>query len=162
MYGGGSVGLMGVIADTVLEAGGEVIGVIPEKLQQLEVGHRRLSETYVVDGMHPRKMLMSQLADAFVALPGGFGTLEEVFETTTGVQLNYVLKPIGLLNVGGFYDHLLRYLDHARGEGFIRSLHRDILRVSDDPAALLDDLATYPIPRLAEWIGPAAPPLGQP
>lgn len=152
VYGGGSVGLMGVVADAALAAGGRVIGVIPEKLERLELGHRGLSERYVVDGMHSRKMLMAQLSDAFMALPGGWGTMEELFEVLTWTQLNYFLKPVGVLNVGGYYDALLAWADHAAAEGFIRPLHRGLLRASADPAALLDDLATCEIPELGRWI----------
>lgn len=152
VYGGGSVGLMGVVADAALGAGGRVIGVIPEKLDRLELGHQGLSERYVVDGMHSRKMLMAQLSDAFVALPGGWGTMEELFEVITWSQLNYFLKPVGVLNVAGYYDALLAWADHAAQEGFVRPMHRGLLRANADPEALLEDLATCEIPELGRWI----------
>lgn len=152
VFGGGSVGLMGVLADAALAAGGRVIGVIPEKLQQLELGHRGVQTLHVVDGMHTRKKQMSDLADGFIALPGGWGTMEELFEVLTWTQLNYFVKPVGLLNVGGFYDPLLAWADHAAAEGFIRPLHRGLLRAATDPEVLLDDLATCEIPTLDRWI----------
>ena len=152
VYGGGRVGLMGEVANAALAAGGQVIGVIPEKLRALEVGHDGLSELFVVDSMHTRKAMMAQLSDAFIALPGGFGTLVELFEVTTWTQLNYHTKPVGLLNVAGFYDHLLAHLDRAAAEGFIRPLHRPLIVDHTDPAALLDALVVAEIPALARWI----------
>lgn len=152
VFGGGSVGLMGVLADEALARGGRVIGVIPEKLQALELGHPGVQELRVVDGMHTRKKTMSDLADGFIALPGGWGTMEELFEVLTWTQLNYFVKPVGLLNVGGFYDPLLAWADHAAAEGFIRPLHRGLLRAATTPEALLDDLATCDIPTLDRWI----------
>lgn len=152
VYGGGSVGLMGVLADAALAAGGEVIGVIPEKLAGLELGHERLTELIVVDSMHARKMAMARLSDAFLALPGGFGTLEEIFEVTTWTQLNYHVKPVGLLNVAGFYDSLLAFLDQAGERGFIRPLHRGLLVSATEPDTLLDALANAQIPALAKWL----------
>jgi len=152
VFGGGSVGLMGVVADEALACGGRVIGVIPEKLQALELGHSRVQDLRVVDGMHTRKKMMSDLADAFVALPGGWGTMEELFEVLTWTQLNYFVKPVGVLNVGGYYDPLLAWADRAATEGFIRPLHRGLLRSSDNPEALLDDLSTCEIPTLERWI----------
>lgn len=152
VYGGGSIGLMGVVADAALAAGGEVIGVIPEKLASLELGHEGLTELIVVDSMHARKLAMAQLSDAFVALPGGFGTLEEIFEVTTWTQLNYHLKPVGLLNVAGFYDHLLAYLTHAGEQGFIRPVHQGLLTSATGPEELLERMATMEIPALARWM----------
>jgi len=152
VYGGGRIGLMGVLADAALAAGGQVYGVIPEKLRALEVGHEGLTELFVTDSMHARKLVMAQLSDAFIAMPGGYGTLEELFEVTTWTQLNYQEKPVGLLNVGGFFDPLLAYLGHAADEGFIRPIHRDLIAHAADPATLLERLANAEIPHLAKWI----------
>lgn len=148
VYGGGSVGLMGEVADAALAAGGEVVGVIPEKLRDLELGHTGLTELVVVETMHQRKMAMAERADAFVALPGGWGTLEEIFEVTTWTQLEYHRKPVGLLNADGYYDHLVAFVSHAADLGFIREEHQGLLRVAGDCAALLDDLARCELPAL--------------
>lgn len=153
VYGGGRVGLMGEVADGALERGGQVFGVIPQKLQGLEVGHSGCTELFVVDSMHARKAMMANLADGFVALPGGFGTLEEIVEVTTMAILNYHHKPVGLLNVDGFFDHLLAFVHHAGDLGFIRPQHRDILAVADDPEAMLEALAASQIPKVEDWIG---------
>ena len=147
VYGGGKVGLMGEVADAALRAGGQVLGVIPQKLRDVEVGHEGLTELFVVDSMHARKMMMAQLSDAFIALPGGFGTLEELFEATTWSQLGYHRKPVGLLNAAGYYDHLLAFLDHGVAEGFIRAQHRPLLQAAPDIATLLDALARAEIPQ---------------
>jgi uncharacterized protein (TIGR00730 family) len=152
VYGGGRVGLMGEVADAALAAGGEVFGVIPDKLQQLELGHAGCTELFVVDSMHTRKMMMAQLSDAFIALPGGFGTMEEIFEATTWTQLNFHKKPVGLLNTDGFYDFLLAWISHARGQGFIKDIHSDLLTAHEDPETLLGALATLEIPDLKKWI----------
>ena len=152
VYGGGRVGSMGRLADGALSRGGEVIGVIPEKLKALELAHHGVTRLEVVDGMHPRKLRMSELADAFVAMPGGYGTLEELFEVTTWTQLRYHVKPIGLLNVNGFWNHLLAFLDHAQGEGFIRDVHRGLVVCEDDPTRLLDAMARVHVPDLGTWI----------
>ena len=152
VFGGGSVGLMGEIADTVLQLGGEVYGVIPRKLKELEVGHDGCTELFVVDGMHARKLMMSQLADAFIALPGGFGTMEELFEVTTWTQLEYQQKPVGVLNVRGYYDPMLQWIAHANREGFIRDLHQDLILSKDAPNDLLDALELAQLPELARWI----------
>lgn len=159
VFGGGSVGLMGALADAALAEGVEVIGVIPKKLMDLELGHRGVTELVVVDTMHERKHRMAELSDAFVALPGGWGTLEEIFEVTTWTQLGYHEKPVGLLNAGGYYDHLITFLDHAAELGFIRPAHRPILQASADPDQLLDQLAVVDLPRLdgAVLRGPAGP-----
>lgn len=141
VYGGGHVGLMGVIADAALAAGGEVIGVIPEQLRQQEVAHDGLSELHVVTDMHERKALMANLADGFIALPGGLGTLEELSEMLTWQQLGIHTKPIGLLNAGGYYDALLAFLDRAVTDGYVRTSDRQRLRVADTAAALLELLA---------------------
>lgn len=153
VFGGGRVGLMGQVADAALEAGAEVVGVIPEKLQTLELGHQGISELIVVPDMHERKRRMAELSDAFIALPGGWGTLEELAEATTWSQLNYHLKPVGVLDVGGFYRGLLEFIGHAADEGFIRTIHRDMLQVADDPDDLLDRLERVHVPELSEWLG---------
>ena len=152
VFGGGRVGLMGAVADGALAAGGEVVGVIPEKLRDLEVAHGGLTRLEVVDGMHPRKLRMTELADAFVALPGGFGTLDELFEVVTWNQLEYHHKPVGLLDVNGFFGPLVAYLDHAVQEGFVRGLHRRILVHDADPARLFAAMAQAEIPRISQWI----------
>ncbi|MES2924823.1 MAG: TIGR00730 family Rossman fold protein [Verrucomicrobiota bacterium] len=141
VYGGGSVGLMGVLADSALAAGGEVIGVISRAMIAEERAHHGLTELIPVDSMHERKDRMAQLADSFVALPGGIGTLEEVIEVFTWLQLGLHLKPVGLLNVGGFYDPLLQLLDHMRDERFLTPAHRAMLAVERDSESLLDRLA---------------------
>lgn len=140
VYGGGGIGLMRHLADTVLRGGGPVLGVIPRALMDAEVGHRGLTELRVVDGMHERKALMAQRASAFVAMPGGYGTLEEIFEAIAWAQLQIHDRPIGLLNTAGYYDHLLSFLDHAVGEGFLGPGHRGLLRVATEPGGLLDEL----------------------
>ena len=141
IYGGGHVGMMGALADSALAAGGEVVGVIPEHLMRPEVAHQGLTELRVVDSMHTRKRLMASRADAFVVLPGGYGTFEEMFEMVTWRQLQLQAKPVGLLNVAGYFDHLLAFLRHAAQEEFIRAAHRDLLTVADDIATLLPALA---------------------
>lgn len=141
VYGGGNVGLMGATADAALAAGGEVVGVIPERLMNREVGHRGLTELHVVDTMHERKRVMAELASAFVALPGGIGTLEELFEVWTWRHLGYHDQPIGLLNVSSFYDPLLTFMRHTRESGFVDDEQQAMLTVSADPAELLDRLA---------------------
>lgn len=138
VYGGGNVGLMGVLADTVLAAGGELIGVIPDALVSRELAHRGVTEMIVVEGMHLRKARMNELSDGFIALPGGFGTLEELFEVISWSQLDIHRKPVGLLNVGGYYDPLVRLLDRAVTEGFMKVEHRDLLLVAEEPKQLLD------------------------
>lgn len=140
VYGGGSVGLMGVIADAVLADGGEVIGVIPESLATEELLHPGVADMRVVSSMHARKALMAELSDAFVAMPGGFGTFEEFFEVVTWSQLRLHRKLTGLLNVGGYYDPLVRLVDHAVQEGFIKPKHRSLLVVEERPEMLLDRL----------------------
>ena len=141
VYGGGNVGLMGATADAALAAGGEVVGVIPERLMNREVGHRGLTELHVVETMHERKRVMAELAAAFVALPGGIGTLEELFEVWTWRHLGYHDQPIGLLNVNGFYDPLLAFMACTREAGFVDDLQQAMLTVSADPAQLLDRLS---------------------
>ncbi|TCK03519.1 TIGR00730 family Rossman fold protein [Marinobacterium mangrovicola] len=138
VYGGGSVGLMGAVADGVMSAGGEVTGVIPESLFKAEVAHQQLTSLEVVPDMHARKARMASLADAFIALPGGIGTFEELFEVWTWAQLGYHDKPVALLNVDNFYDPLLGFLDHTRRQGFIHDQCRSLLRVEEEIPALLD------------------------
>lgn len=159
VFGGGSVGLMGELADAALAAGSEVIGVIPRKLLDLELGHRGVSELVVVETMHERKHRMAELSDGFVALPGGWGTLEEIFEVTTWTQLGYHEKPVGLLNADGYYDQLLAFLDQSTELGFIRPQHRPILQAANDPDELLDRLEVVELPRLdgAVLRSPAGP-----
>ena len=140
VYGGGKVGLMGIVANAVLEAGGRVVGVIPRKLMEREVGHTGLSETHIVDTMHQRKQLMAERADAFLALPGGIGTLEELFEVWTWRQIGYHDQPIGLLNVGGFYDGMLAFLKHTVQAGFLDLKQVESLHIAAEPAPLLDRL----------------------
>ncbi|CAG9165339.1 Putative cytokinin riboside 5'-monophosphate phosphoribohydrolase [Cupriavidus laharis] len=151
VYGGGKVGLMGVVADAVLEHGGTAIGIIPDALMQKEVGHRGLTELHVVRNMHERKQMMADRADAFIAMPGGVGTFEELFETFTWLQLGYHAKPVGLLNVAGFYDGMLGFLSHAVQEGFLKQVHADLLHVAGTPAALLTKLTDAPRVRVDKW-----------
>ena len=143
VYGGGAVGLMGTVADAALAAGGEVIGVIPQSLMDAEIGHKGLTRLEVVDGMHARKARMAELSDAFIALPGGLGTLEELFEVWTWGQLGYHSKPLGLLEVNSFYDKLTDFLDHLVEERFVRDQHRGMLQVGGHPATLLDRLEAW-------------------
>ncbi|MCA2998840.1 MAG: TIGR00730 family Rossman fold protein [Burkholderiales bacterium] len=152
IYGGGSVGLMGVAADACLAAGGEVVGVIPRMLMEKEVGHPGVTQMHVVETMHERKALMTELSDGFIALPGGYGTLDELFESLTWQQLGYHTKPIGLLNVNGFFDGLIAFLDHARDERFLRGLHRDSLQIDTDLAALIDKLRRAEAPDTGKWL----------
>jgi uncharacterized protein (TIGR00730 family) len=137
VYGGASVGLMGALADAALDAGAEVVGVIPQRMIDREIGHRDLTRLVVVQSMHERKSHMAHLADAFVALPGGFGTLDELAEVFTWRQLGLHQKPIGLLDVAGYFAPLLSYVDHAVAEGFVKREHRALLHVASDPASLL-------------------------
>ena len=148
VYGGGNVGLMGVVADAALARGGEVIGVIPQKLVDKEVAHRGVTELLVVETMHERKALMNDLSDAFLALPGGFGTLDEFFEVLTWAQLGFHGKPCALLNVAGYYDGLLAMLDHAVTERFLRPAHRELVIADTDPLRLLQRLSAFaPAPK---------------
>lgn len=143
VYGGASVGIMGALADEVLENGGEVIGVIPEAIMGVEIAHSGLTELRVVRSMHERKALMGDLSEGFVALPGGLGTLEELFEVYTWAQLGIHDKPVGLLNVAGYYDSLIDFLDGAVRAKFLKSSHRDALIVATDPAALVERLENF-------------------
>lgn len=152
VYGGGAVGLMGIVADAAMAAGGEVIGIIPQALKDAEVGHSGLTRLEIVDGMHARKSRMAELSDAFVALPGGLGTLEELFEVWTWGQLGYHAKPLGLLDVNGFYSKLGSFLDHVVDEGFVRPQHRAMLQLADTPTELLDVMARYQAPVAPKWV----------
>ena len=143
VYGGGRLGLMGAVADAALEAGGEVIGVIPEALVGAEVAHRGCTELHVVQTMHQRKQLFTDLSDGFVTLPGGVGTMDELWEAISWAQLGYHQKPVGLLNVAGFYDQLIAFNQHMVGAGFIRAQHAHILIHADAIEALLDKMAAY-------------------
>lgn len=152
VYGGGSVGLMGELADAVLGAGGEVIGVIPHALWAREVGHRGLTDLRIVDTMHERKAMMADLADAFIALPGGLGTLEEIFEIWTWAQLGLHQKPVGFLDVKGFYTPLMQFLEGAVRERFLKDAHRAIAFVDGDAEALLRRFDEFQPPRVEKWI----------
>jgi uncharacterized protein (TIGR00730 family) len=152
VYGGGNVGLMGTVADSVLAAGGKVIGVIPQTLVDKEVAHTGLSDLRVVGSMHERKSLMADLADGFIALPGGLGTLEEFCEVATWTQLGLHRKACGLLNIGGFYDGLLSFLNHATEEKFIRPEHRSIVLAEEDPVELIKKLSQFEVPTVHKWI----------
>ena len=152
VYGGGNVGLMGVIADAALAAGGEVIGVIPRSLADREIAHPGCTELRIVDSMHPRKAMMADLSDAFVAMPGGVGTFEELFEAITWTQLGLHRKACGLLNVAGFYTPLATFIDQAVSDGFIKPVHRAAIVVDDNPVRLLDKLSTIDLPDVPKWI----------
>lgn len=152
VYGGASVGLMGVMADAALAAGGEVIGVIPESLVAHEVAHAALTDLRTVGSMHERKQLMADLADAFIALPGGYGTLDESFESLTWTQLGLHAKPLGFLNVAGYFDALEAFLDHAEAEGFLRPQHRPLAMFDTDAASLLHRLEQFVPPTAEKWV----------
>ena len=151
VYGGGNIGLMGQVARAALDAGGEVIGVIPGALMDKELGLRECTELRVVGSMHERKQLMADLSDGFIALPGGIGTFEELLETLTWQQLAFHAKPVGILNVEGFYDHLLTFLRHATAQQFLREEHLGSLLVETDPARLLARMAEWRAPVLGKW-----------
>lgn len=151
VYGGGAVGLMGVVADAAMAAGGEVIGIIPQSLKRAEVGHQGLTRLEVVDGMHARKARMAELSDAFIALPGGLGTLEELFEVWTWAQLGYHNKPLGLLDVKGFYSKLGDFLDQLVEEQFVRANHRAMLQLSETPGELLKLLQNWQPLEAPRW-----------
>jgi uncharacterized protein (TIGR00730 family) len=153
VYGGAQVGTMGVLANAALDAGGQVIGVIPQAMVEREIAHRGLTELRIVSSMHERKALMAELADAFVALPGGIGTLEELFEVWTWGQLGLHTKPCGALNVRGFYDRLAAFLDHTVAEGFLRPQHRAALLVESEAEGLLTAIARYHAAPVTKWLG---------
>lgn len=152
VYGGGSVGLMGVVADAVLGGGGEVIGVIPRKLVELEKEHRGLTKLIETDTMHERKRLMMEHADGFLVLPGGYGTLEELFEVIAWLQLGFHHKPVGLLNVSGFYDLMLAHLDHMVKQGLLKEAHHALLLVNADLSGLLDSMAAFEPADAGKWL----------
>jgi uncharacterized protein (TIGR00730 family) len=152
VYGGGSVGLMGALADAALEAGGEVVGVIPRALQRRELAHGGLTRLHVVRSMHERKAKMAELAGGFVALPGGLGTLEELAEVLTWAQLGLHALPCGVLDVGGYYRPLVSFFDAAAAEGFVRPEHRRLVLVATEPDALLDAMARWRPPPIERWI----------
>jgi uncharacterized protein (TIGR00730 family) len=153
VYGGGNVGLMGSVADAVLEAGGSVRGVIPQSLEEKELGHSGVTELLVVDSMHARKQRMAEMSDGFIALPGGIGTLEELAEIFTWLQLQFHDKPVGILNTGGYYDHLLAFLGHMQGEQFIKGEQLDMLLVADSPDALLKQMLEFTPCSGGKWFG---------
>jgi hypothetical protein len=153
VYGGASIGIMGMVADRVLKLGGQAVGVIPKALAHKEVAHQHLTELHVTHSMHERKMLMAELADGFIALPGGIGTLEELFEIWTWAQLGFHHKPCGLLNVEGYYDALITFLDHVMAEQFVKAHHHAMLMVETNPDALLDRYINYQPPAVKHWLG---------
>jgi len=152
IFGGGKVGLMGMLADAALEAGGRVTGVIPGFLQTKEVAHEQLSELIVVETMHQRKALIHEMSDGFIALPGGYGTLEELFEILTWGQLGLHPKPVGLLNIGGFFDHILSSLDHMVQEGFVHEINREMVLCDHHPEGLLKQMLAYQAPTVPKWL----------
>jgi uncharacterized protein (TIGR00730 family) len=152
VFGGGRVGLMGALADAALAAGGEVIGVMPHALVQREAAHRGLTHLHIVDSMHERKAMMSELSDGFIAMPGGIGTLEELFETWTWGHLGVHAKPIGLLDVADYWKSLVQFLDHMGTEGFLRPNTRELLLVDDDAESLLKRMSAYVAPPVTQWV----------
>ena len=152
VYGGGNVGLMGIIADEVMRAGGEVTGIIPESLDKKEVGHHGITELRIVGSMHERKALMAELADGFIAMPGGIGTFEEFFEILTWAQLGFHKKPCAVLNVEGYYDGLLALCDNAVTEGFVHPQHRQLILEDSDPASLLEKMENFQPKTLGKWL----------
>lgn len=151
VYGGASSGIMGALADSMLAGGGRVIGVIPEFLKRKEIAHPRLTELRVVESMHARKSLMVELADGFIAMPGGYGTLEEIIEVITWGQLGFHNSPCGLLNTCGYFDHLLAFIGHAETEGFLRAQHRSMLLVANTPVELFEQFEQYAPPSVEKW-----------
>ena len=152
VYGGADKGIMGILADAVLERGGKVHGVIPKMLVEKEIAHQGLTELHVVSSMHARKSMMAALSDAFVAMPGGFGTLEEIIEIITWGQLRFHDKPCGLLNTDGYFDHLLAHFDHASREGFLKSENRAMLLCDAEPAGLVRQFERYTAPAVDKWL----------
>ncbi len=152
VYGGASIGIMGTVADNVLKLGGQAVGVIPKALAHKEVAHQNLTELHITQSMHERKMLMAELADGFIALPGGIGTLEELFEILTWAQLGIHNKPCGLLNIDGYYDLLIGFLDHVLAEQFVKKHHHALLMVEKNPDALLERFANYQPPAAKHWV----------
>ena len=156
VYGGGKVGLMGVVADAVMDAGGEVIGVIPGFLNHKEIGHTGVTELHVVESMHERKMLMFNESDGFIAMPGGFGTMDELFEILTWAQLGLHPKPIGILNVDGYYNPFIQHVNHMMEEGFLKPIYRNMLLEAETPEALLEAMEAYVAPDVKPWLKPSA------
>jgi len=154
VYGGASIGVMGAVADAVLERNGEVIGVIPHALATKEVAHHGLNELIVVDSMHERKAKMAELSDGFIALPGGWGTIEEIFEMLTWAQLGFHENPCGLLNVISYFDPLFEFIENAVDQRFVKEQHRLMMMMEEKPADLLDRFENYTAPRVKKWIGP--------
>lgn len=152
VYGGAQVGLMGCVADAALAAGGEVIGVIPRHLVERELAHTGLTELREVGSMHERKAMMADLSDGFIALPGGVGTFEELFEVWTWAQLGHHQKPCALFNAGGYYDKLIAFLDHAMNEGFMKQAYREMLIVAPDVETLMAKVEAYEAPQVAKWM----------
>ncbi|WP_134088366.1 TIGR00730 family Rossman fold protein [Olivibacter sp. XZL3] len=153
VYGGAKVGLMGAVANGALSKGGHVSGILPDFLQKKELTHEGITDLFIVENMHQRKTKMHDLSDAFIALPGGFGTLEELFEIITWAQLGLHQKPIGLLNIDGFYDHLLLLLDQMVNSGFLKESNRDMLLVDNDLDRLIQQMEAYEAPTVGKWIG---------
>ena len=152
VYGGASIGIMGIVADQVLKLGGQVIGVIPKALAHKEIAHAKLTELHITQSMHERKLRMAELSDGFIALPGGIGTLEELFEIWTWAQLGFHNKPCGLLNTEGYYDSLIKFLDHVLAEQFVKQHHRDMLMVESKIDALLDRFDAYQPAVVKHWV----------
>lgn len=152
VYGGAKIGLMGTVADGVLQEGGKAIGVLPHFLSSKEIAHDQLTELILVESMHERKTKMHELCDGFIALPGGFGTMEELFEILTWAQLGLHKKPIGLLNTKGFYDHLMILIQNMVDNGFLKKMNQDMLLVSDDIDDLLKQMNNYVAPEVGKWI----------
>ena len=153
VYGGASVGIMGVVADAVLAGGGEVIGVIPQSIVDLEIAHTGLTELKVVPDMHERKAMMAEYSDGFIALPGGLGTMEELFEVWTWAQLGFHDKPCGLMNVAGYYDHLTAFIAHAVDQEYVKAAHQDVLLVASEPNDLIQQMTSYQAVPDGKWIG---------
>lgn len=153
VYGGSRLGLMGRVADAALAEAGRVVGVIPKHMLDRGIGHEGLTELHVVQSMHERKALMADFGEGFIALPGGMGTLEELAEIVTWAQIGLHRKPCGVLNVGGYYDHLLSFIDHAVAAGFIRPLHRSLVLSADSPEKLVDLMANWEYPEVDKWTG---------
>lgn len=152
IYGGANVGLMGVVADTVLNDGGKVIGVIPQSLVEFEVAHKGLTHLHIVETMHARKKLIFELADGFIMLPGGIGTLDEFFEILTSYQLGFHAKPCGIINTNHYFDLLLNFLNNSVAEGFIREVHRNIIFIEESPIALLDKFYSFKSNNIPKWL----------
>ncbi len=153
VYGGAAVGVMGAVANAMLGAGGEAIGIIPKSLAVKELAHDNLTELHVVASMHERKAMMAELADGFIALPGGWGTLEEIFEILTWAQLGFHDKPCGLLNIDGYYDGLIGFLENSFEQEFVNQLFRPMLMTAEDPSSLLSQFANYKAPKVQKWMG---------